>query len=137
MWNLLNQSYAFRTTCVAGRSGGASYNQVVTKQLEVVVEAGVLRPLEPLPFAEQQHLMVTVTDEVVTRPAFNRRDREFSWLQQNKEAFAGQWVALDGDTLIAQGSDGCEVTQRAWQQGVKEPFVARIPDEPELPFGGW
>jgi predicted DNA-binding antitoxin AbrB/MazE fold protein len=109
----------------------------MTKQLEVVVEAGVLRPLEPLPFAERQHLMVTVTDEVVTKPAFNPRDREFSWLQRNKEAFAGQWVALDGDALIAHGSDGREVTQRAWQQGVKEPFVARIPNEPELPFGGW
>jgi Family of unknown function (DUF5678)/Protein of unknown function DUF104 len=109
----------------------------MTKQLEVVVEPGVLRPLEPLPFAEQQHLMVTVTDEVVTRPAFNPRDPEFSWLLRNKETFAGQWVALDGDRLVAHGNDGCEVTQRAWEQGVVEPLVARIPDEPELPFGGW
>jgi predicted DNA-binding antitoxin AbrB/MazE fold protein len=36
----------------------------MTKQLEVVYESGVLRPLEPLPFAEQQHLVVTVTDEL-------------------------------------------------------------------------
>jgi hypothetical protein len=47
----------------------------MTKQLQVVVEAGVLRPLEPLPFAERQHLLVTVTDETTGGRAFNPRDR--------------------------------------------------------------
>jgi predicted DNA-binding antitoxin AbrB/MazE fold protein len=109
----------------------------MTKQLEVVVEAGVLRPLEPLPFAERQHLLVTVTDETTGGRAFNPRDREQVWLQGHRDEYAGQWVALDGDTLVAHGNDGSDVTQRAWEQGVAEPLVVWIPGEPELPFGGW
>jgi hypothetical protein len=58
-------------------------------------------------------------------------------VQGHRDECAGQWVALDGDTLVAHGNDGSDVTQRAWEQGVAEPLVVCIPGEPELPFGGW
>jgi predicted DNA-binding antitoxin AbrB/MazE fold protein len=49
------------------------------RQLEVVYESGVLRPLESLPFAEQQHLVVTVTDELrSTLPFCNKPGRKAS-----------------------------------------------------------
>jgi len=34
----------------------------MTKQVEAVYENGLLRPLEPLPLAEQQHVQVIVSD---------------------------------------------------------------------------
>ena len=34
----------------------------MTKQVEAVYENGLLRPLEPLPLAEQQHVQVTISD---------------------------------------------------------------------------
>ena len=40
------------------------------------------------------------------RPAFReqeRFDREAKWLSENRQRFVGQWIALDGDTLLAAG----------------------------------
>ena len=34
----------------------------MTKQVEAVYENGVLRPLEPLPLAENQHVKVTISE---------------------------------------------------------------------------
>jgi predicted DNA-binding antitoxin AbrB/MazE fold protein len=34
----------------------------MTKQVEAVYENGLLRPLEPLPLVEQQHVQVTISD---------------------------------------------------------------------------
>jgi len=109
----------------------------VTKQLEVVYESGILRPLEPLPFAEQQHLVVTVTDELRTKPAFNARRREQEWLRLNGPRYAGQWVAIEGDELVGQGENAKEALQQARAAGVQHPLVMHIPKERPLPFGGW
>ena len=42
---------------------------VMSKQLEAVYENGVLRPLQPLALADQQHVMVTV-DEILDYEAW-------------------------------------------------------------------
>jgi predicted DNA-binding antitoxin AbrB/MazE fold protein len=109
----------------------------MTKQLEVVYESGVLRPLEPLPFAERQHLVVTVTDELCPTPAFNDRRREQEWLRLNGPRYAGQWVAIEGDKLVSHGENGLAVLQQARAVGVQNPLLMQIPKEPPLPFGGW
>jgi predicted DNA-binding antitoxin AbrB/MazE fold protein len=109
----------------------------MTRQLEVVYESGVLRPLEPLPFAEQQHLVVTVTDELRPTQPFNARQREREWLHLNGPHYAGQWVAIEGDKLVSHGEDAKAVLQQARAAGVQHPLVMHIPKEPPLPFGGW
>jgi len=109
----------------------------MTKQLEVVYESGVLRPLEPLPFAEQQHLVVTVTDELRLKPESNDRRREQEWLHSNGPRYAGEWVAIEGDQLISHGENALDVLQRARAAGVQHPLLMQIPKEPPLPFGGW
>jgi predicted DNA-binding antitoxin AbrB/MazE fold protein len=109
----------------------------MTKQLEVVYEFGVLRPLEPLPFAEQQHLVVTVTDELHPASTFNTREREQEWLRLNGPRYAGQWVAIEGDQLVSHGENAKVVLQQARAEGVQHPLVMHIPKEPPLPFGGW
>jgi predicted DNA-binding antitoxin AbrB/MazE fold protein len=109
----------------------------MTKQLEVVYESGVLRPLEPLPFAEQQHLVVTVTDELRPQPAFNTREREQEWLRLNGPRYAGQWVAIEGDQLVSHGENAKVVLQQARAEGDQHPLLMHIPKESPLPFGGW
>jgi predicted DNA-binding antitoxin AbrB/MazE fold protein len=109
----------------------------MTKQLEVVYESGVLRPLEPLPFAEQQHLVVTVTDELRPTQAFNARHREREWLHLNGPRYAGLWVAIEGDKLVGHGESARAVLQQARAEGVPHPLLMQIPKEPPLPFGGW
>ena len=107
----------------------------MTKEVEAVFEQGVLRPLEPLPFAEKEHLFLTVRDQ--PRPQSDRA-RERSWLDCHAIDYAGQWVALHEDILLSHGANASEVLEQAWNQGVEAPFLIHIPStEPDLPFGGW
>ena len=111
----------------------------MTKHVDVVYEDGVLRPLEPLPFAEKQRLHVTVSDvDTATQSVdYNPRTREFEWLRTNGPQYAGKWVAIEGDQLISVGESAKSVMDQARAQGVEHPLLSHIPREPRLPFGGW
>ena len=61
------------------------------------------------------------------------RTREMQWLKNNARQYIGQWVALDGDRLIAHGPDAKAVYAAARADGVYLPFVDSIED-PDLPF---
>jgi hypothetical protein len=63
--------------------------------------------------------------------------RETEWLRQHRHEYTGQYVALDGDILVASGPDGRTVIRQAREAGVKAPYIARIEAADELPFGGW
>ena len=107
----------------------------MTKQVEAVFEQGVLRPLEPLPFSEKEHLFLTVSD--LPRPTADRA-KEHLWLDANSTRYQGQWVALHNETLLSYGSNAREVLENAWSQGVEAPSLIHIPlAGPDLPFGGW
>ena len=107
----------------------------MTKQVEAILEHGLLRPLEPLPFADNERLLLTVSDLPKTT---SDRARERSWLDLHAIEYADQWVALHEDKLLSHGSNGAEVLEQAWKQGVDVPFLIHVPPvEPELPFAGW
>ena len=63
--------------------------------------------------------------------------RETEWLRQHRHEYAGQYVALDGDRLIAHADSLREVYRLAREAGVKSPFTTRIAAPDDLPFGGW
>jgi len=63
--------------------------------------------------------------------------RELRWLKEHRHEYVGQWVALDGDRLVAHGPDPREVYQAARQAGIASPFVEQILPTDDLPFGGW
>jgi hypothetical protein len=66
------------------------------------------------------------------------RKREYRWMKEHKNEYAGQWVALDGDHLIAHGSSARKVLEEADKLGAKLPFIARVDSPDDLPFtGGW
>ena len=67
----------------------------------------------------------------------NYRYAEHVWLQQHEAEYRGAWVALEGSELIASGPTLKEVMETARKLGHPHPLVHRIPNEPELPFGGW
>lgn len=72
---------------------------------------------------------------------FERRQaifrRSMQWIQQNRREFDGQWVALDGDRLLAHGTDGKKVHAEAQSKGVKTPLMHRVSINETKPFGGW
>lgn len=58
------------------------------------------------------------------------------WLDENSDKYMNQWVYLEGDQLIAHGTDGLKVHRQAKEAGIESPFLHHVVDE-SLPFGGW
>jgi hypothetical protein len=62
--------------------------------------------------------------------------RAMHWIDKHRAEYAGQWVCLEGDTLISHGVDAKRVYAEADAKGVPSPFVEFIEAE-TLPWGGW
>ncbi len=61
---------------------------------------------------------------------------ELRWLALNGQCYAGHWVALEGDTLLAVGDSAQEVYAIIGShEGT--PLVTRVEPEEQLPFAGW
>jgi len=68
----------------------------------------------------------------------DRSVKSLRWLHENQEKYSGQWVALDGDRLIASGPTANEVYSKAKAEGVQIPFVELVTERESVPFtGGW
>ena len=61
---------------------------------------------------------------------------EQEWLSKHECDYRGDWVALDGERLVAHGTDGKVVFRQAKAAGVPSPFLVFIEQDP-LPSGGW
>ncbi len=61
--------------------------------------------------------------------------RELEWLASHREAYAGQWVALQGGRLLAAGPDAGDVFSKV--RGLTPPAMAMRVDEEGLAFAGW
>jgi hypothetical protein len=62
---------------------------------------------------------------------------ELRWLREHRLEYAGEWVALDGDKLVAHGVSAKQVYEAARMSGIDLPLVTQIEAADELPFGGW
>ena len=65
-----------------------------------------------------------------------RSAKSLRWLDENQEKYSGQWVALDGDRLIANGPTAKEVYSKAKAEGVATPFVELVTRREPVPFTG-
>ena len=63
--------------------------------------------------------------------------REMEWIRRNREAYRGQFVALNEGQLVACGAKEREVWQEASRSGVSVSFLAYIETSEEETFGGW
>jgi hypothetical protein len=87
---------------------------------------------------------ITVFTEAHNEPTSPRRPsmhtgykKEISWLDEHRQEFIGQWVALDGNRLLGHGTNAREVFEVARRSGVELPLVVFVDPADELPFGGW
>jgi len=65
------------------------------------------------------------------------RNKRIDWLKANREEYAGQYVALDGNKLVGTGKTIREADEQAKQNGVNKPFLVRVSGEDEILSGGW
>jgi Arc/MetJ-type ribon-helix-helix transcriptional regulator len=59
------------------------------------------------------------------------------WLNRNRAAYMGEWVALHKGRLIAHGRNGLDVFRAAQSQGIDPPLLHRIVQEDPVSWGGW
>ena len=83
----------------------------------------------------------TVHEAVPTEPdpgvpspksvASGHRSRELEWCRTHTTVlrqFAGQWVVLEGEEIIAHGNDPLQVVTEARAKGIQIPYVFYIED---------
>lgn len=79
-----------------------------------------LRPLDP------------VAPPIIPPEEFAAKwELERRWLEDNRQVYAGRWVALDGDQLLAAGSNAREVYAALKAAGISGSLVTRVehPDD--------
>ena len=65
------------------------------------------------------------------------RSREMDWIEAHRSEYAGRWVALDGDCLIAHGNDPLTFKEEVRLKGIERPFIVHIQDDATPQMGGW
>jgi len=103
----------------------------------------IIKSIEQLPAPDQERIRRWLDEksngeEDASQAYANRSAKSLKWLHDNREKYSGQWVALDGDRLIASGSTAKEVYSKARAEGVEIPFVELVSERDSGPFtGGW
>ena len=69
--------------------------------------------------------------------AYKNNEQERAWIEAHRERYLNQWVALDGDRLVAHGADAKRVYDEAREQGITSPYLERVSPKPEAFIGGW
>ena len=105
----------------------------------------IIKSIEQLPASEQERIRRWLDDRGTSNGEADdsevhatRSAKSLRWLYENREKYLGQWVALDGDRLIASGATAKEVYSKAKAEGVEIPFVELVTEQESGPFtGGW
>jgi hypothetical protein len=107
----------------------------------------ILQQVIQLPRIEQRRLVQLIEEQQTNTilPSFDKRvpcepqpdrTREWEWIAQHKDEYAGQWVALEGDHLIAASPSRMELSAALKTAGAKRPLIHRLPAPDELPYVG-
>ena len=85
---------------------------------------------------ERQRKQVDETKRIKLQQEIAKFKEAEKWLAGNREKYMNQWVCLEGDELIARGTDALEVDRKARESGIEAPFLEHIVED-KYPFGGW
>lgn len=106
---------------------------------QVITEASSWVP------ADRERLRVWLEEQAVLdqkrgsrheTPDAERQAKIQQWLADNRANYLGQWVALEGDRLIAHGTDRRKFVAEARASNLKGLFIHKFVTQ-ELPFAGW
>jgi Family of unknown function (DUF5678) len=101
-----------------------------------------------LPLEEQRHVLSQLQREMAVQgeAAFTvgnitptksiDRSQEYRWVAENKQRYAGQWVALKGNQLIAHSAKFKEVSAQLKEQGITDALMLHLEAPDALPYVG-
>lgn len=99
----------------------------------------VFEEARKLPIEEQRRLRAALyafDTNGGTRPALRTKEQERAWIEVHRDEYLGQWVALDGDNLIAHGVDPRGVYEEARAQGITAPYLVHVTPKAKAYFAG-
>src|SRR5262245_56814410 len=87
------------------------------KAMSEITFESVLIQARQLPWLERQRQLKALAEEPEAdrkkphpkRVPWKDRSREYQWLRDHAREYVGQWVALEGDQLVASGATAVEV----------------------------
>ncbi|HMV49946.1 MAG TPA: DUF5678 domain-containing protein [Blastocatellia bacterium] len=105
----------------------------------------VLLQAQQLPWQAKQKLLQTLAEDLRPQPSretlqplpWKDRSREYQWLKDHAKNYVGQWVALEGDELIAHGATAIEVLAVATASGIERPLLIQVEDPDSPPSVGF
>src|SRR5438105_15833203 len=105
----------------------------------------VIKSIQRLPEPERERVRRWLEDKRTSdgtrgewQAKAGRSEKSLRWLNENRQKYLGQWVALDADRLIAGGPTAQEVYAKSKAAGVEIPFIELVTEEEPAPFsGGW
>ncbi len=109
----------------------------------------ILAEIAALPSEEREKLKTllnrrpaTVQDQgmpSVFIPPFDAEDAtpSLKWIEEHRAEFAGQYVALDGDRLVAHGSAPQEIIAAVRASGLNGLFFTLVQSADAPPFAGF
>jgi len=100
----------------------------------------ILDEARRLPVSEQRRLREAL-EELASNGnellSYQTHERERAWVEAHRDEFLDQWVALDGNNLIAHGSDARTVYDDARAKGSTAPYLVHIVPQVDAYVGGW
>ena len=106
-----------------GRSRGKNFEDYLRDLLQTELNGVPVKAKPPL-------------DKRVPCEPMTDRTREFNWIEEHKHEYAVQWVALDGDRLVAASTIQHEVWDAVKTDDATLPLVHRISSPDDLPYIG-
>lgn len=98
---------------------------------QIIDEARALSP------AEKRKLRQALDRELGQPAPLQSRAKESAWIDRHRDEYLGQWVAIEGDTLIAHGANPRQVYLAAREAGVNSPFIEHVEMRQDAFMGGW
>jgi len=108
------------------------------------IEDDVIARLRLLPEDRQAEVLRFIERVEVESRDTSRAQREscrlkasMHWISKHRAEFAGRWVSLDGDRLVASGEDAKSVFDAAREAGVAVPFLEQVSEDEGAFMAGW
>ncbi len=109
---------------------------LTTIEAEIDVNGSVTF-LEPLKINKKSRAIITLLDNEIPKkrkthkPKNNAiekdvKDRQLEWLKANRNEFAGKYVALDGDILLAHAETMREIKEQIKDFASKNIFIVKV-----------